>query len=95
MFWSKKKKDKKKKKQAPSVELSPEERSKQLREQAMANARAAKEHIGEETLQKIAAAMTKKQQSALEQAKKDIHSADPDKVLDELKFMMDNREKLD
>ena len=63
-----------------------------LRAQAMANVRSARAHIGEETLDKIAAAMTKKQQSAMEKAKRDIQGADVDKVLDELKFMLDTKD---
>lgn len=65
--------------------------SQKIREQALANARAARLSIGEETLEKIAAAMTKKQQSVMEQAKGQIRNADPDKVLDELLYMLKNR----
>lgn len=73
---------------------SPIERpgkSQKIREEALANARAARLSIGEDTLDKIAAAMTKKQQSVMEQAKGQIRNADPDKVLDELLFMLKNR----
>lgn len=63
-----------------------------LRAQALANLSAARANIGEETLDRIAAAMTKKQQSAMERAKRDIAGADVDKVLDELKFMLDSRD---
>ncbi|NCT41329.1 MAG: hypothetical protein GW778_06690 [Alphaproteobacteria bacterium] len=62
-----------------------------LRAQAMANVRSARAHIGEETLDRIAAAMTKKQQSATEIAKRQIQGADVDKVLDELKWMLDSK----
>lgn len=62
-----------------------------LRAQAMANVRSARAHIGEDTLDKIAAAMTKKQQSAVEVAKRQIQGADVDKVLDELKWMLDQK----
>ncbi|MFK7840288.1 MAG: hypothetical protein AB8B83_08170 [Bdellovibrionales bacterium] len=62
-----------------------------LRAKAMANVRSARAHIGEDTLDKIAAAMTKKQQSAMERAKRDIQGADVDKVLDELKWMLDSK----
>lgn len=68
-----------------------EAHSQKLRDEAMANMRAAKENLGEEAIQRITAAMTKKQQSTLEQAKRDIQAADPDKVLDELKFLMDEK----
>jgi len=63
----------------------------EIRAQAMANVRSARAHIGEETLDKIAAAMTKKQQSAMEQAKRQIQGADVNKVLDELKWMLDQK----
>ena len=63
-----------------------------IQAQAMANFSAAREQIGEETLNRIAAAMSKKQQSAMERAKRDIAGADVDKVLDELKWMLDNRD---
>lgn len=66
-------------------------KSRRIREEALANARSARLAIGEETLDKIAAAMTRKQQSAMEQAKRQIHQSDPDKVLDELLMMMRNR----
>lgn len=63
-------------------------KSQRIREEALANARAARIAIGEDTLDKIAAAMTKKQQSVVEQAKRDINKADPDKVLDELLYLL-------
>ena len=65
------------------------ERSAKIRAQALANAQAARQQIGEDTLNKIAEAMTKKQQSATEQAKAQIKDSDPDRVLDELKFLLD------
>lgn len=96
MFWSKKKKPPKKpgkQKKASKPETKGDERlsSEELRAEAMANVRAAREHIGEDTLDRIAAAMTKKQQSATEQAKAQIQSADPDRVLDEILYMLDER----
>ena len=44
--------------------------------------------IGEETLNHIRSAITKRQGSALEQAKKKIMSADKDKVRDHLSYMI-------
>lgn len=87
MFWSKKKKKVSKKKKAAKnpKALSSEE----LRAQAMENVRHAREQIGEETLDRIAAAMTKKQRSATEQAKTAIQQSDADRVADEILFMMD------
>lgn len=83
MFWGKKDKDKKSKKAAQTRE--------EVHAQALENMRAARAHIGEETLEKIAAAMTAKQKSATEQAKRQIQESDPDKVLDELLLMMKER----
>lgn len=95
MFWGKKntsKSDKRNKKSCVGREGQPLSRE-EIQAQALANARAAREQIGEDTIQKIAAAMTKKQQSAVEQAKRKIEGADLDRVLDELKFMMDEKKK--
>lgn len=60
----------------------------QIMAQAKANAAAARAEIGDETLEKIKEALLKKQQSAIEQAKKQIMAADRDKVRDNIKFMM-------
>ena len=62
-----------------------------LRAQALANAKIAREAIGEETLERIAAAMTKKQQSATEQAKRQIQNADADRVASEILAMLETR----
>ena len=78
MFWKKKKEPKK---------LSREE----LLAQAKANASKARAEIGDETLQKIAAAMQKKEQSATEQAKNKIKAMDQNKVADHLKTMIEDK----
>ncbi len=62
-----------------------------IRAQALANARKAREAIGDETLQKIAAAMQKKQQSATEQAKRQIAEVDADRVAEEILAMLETR----
>jgi hypothetical protein len=96
MFWSKKdknQKDKKQEKASAKKEESPAEKSARLREEAMKNMRAAREQIGEETLDRIAAAMLKKQQSAIEQAKNQIKSTDTNKVADELRWMLEDKKK--
>lgn len=79
MFWKKKKKVPKK--------LSREA----LIAQAKANAAKARAEIGEDTLQKIAANMRKKEQSAVEQAKEKIRQMDKDKVADHLKIMIEDK----
>jgi hypothetical protein len=63
--------------------------SAEIRAQALANARMAREAIGEETLQKIAAAIQKKQMSSVEQAKACISQTDPSRVADEIIAMLD------
>ena len=88
MFWSKKKKAKK----AEKAAKAKAEQSAKIREEAMANARAAREALGDETIQKITEAMTAMEQQSIRKAQKQIQSADPDKVLDELKFMMDQKD---
>ena len=65
--------------------------SAQIRAQALANARKAREAIGDETLQKIAAALQKKQNSATEQAKRQIAEADADRVAEEILAMLETR----
>lgn len=62
-----------------------------LRAQALANAKAARAHIGEETLDKIAAAMHKKQKSAMEQAKRNIQNADAERVAAEILLMLEEK----
>lgn len=62
-----------------------------LRAQALANAKAARAAIGEETLDKIAAAMAKKQKSAMEQAKRNIQNADAERVALEILSMLETR----
>lgn len=61
----------------------------EIRAQAMENARRARAAIGEETLQKIAAAMQKKQQSDMEKARAKIKSLDSGRVADNIKAMID------
>ncbi len=62
-----------------------------LRAQALANAKMARESIGEDTLERIAAAMAKKQNSATEQAKRKIQEADAERVASEILSMIETR----
>lgn len=62
-----------------------------LRAQALANARKAREHIGEETVQKIAAAMAKKQNNPVERAKSKIAALPSDQVTDQLLALLDDK----
>ncbi|MEM7650584.1 MAG: hypothetical protein AAF204_00690 [Pseudomonadota bacterium] len=65
--------------------------SQRIREEALANARAARENIGEDTIQKIAAAMAKKQNSPMERARAQLANADSDKIADEIMFLLDDK----
>ena len=78
MFWKKKKPVKK------TQGLTRE----QILAQAQANASAAREEIGDETLQKIKAALEKKENSALMQAKNKVKAMDDDKVRDNLSLWL-------
>lgn len=77
MFWKKKKA---KKSSKPSRE--------EIIAQATANAKAAREEIGDETLEKIKQAMMKKENSAFEQAKKKVKAMDDYKVRDNLSLWL-------
>jgi len=72
---------KKKAPKKPSIE--------DIRAQAMENVRAARENIGEETLDRIAAAMQKKQNSAVEKAKAQIKSHDINDLARELRYLIE------
>lgn len=63
------------------------ERSAALRTEAMANARAARERLGDETIQKIAETLRK--QSAGAKARELIREMDPAHVADHVKIMLD------
>ena len=68
-------------KNKPSIE--------ELRAQAIENARAAREHLGEDTIQQIAALMRKKQSSATEQAKRQIEKHSIEDLTRELRYLID------
>ena len=66
-------------------------KSAEIRAQALANARKAREAIGEEALQKIAAAIKKKQESEIEKAKAKIAETDATRVAEEILAMLETR----
>lgn len=66
---------------------------KDLRAQALANAKAAREAIGEETLQKILAAMHAHDNSPMMQAKKILLQMDKNRLNDGLLEMIRQRER--
>jgi hypothetical protein len=78
MFWNKKKNKKPK-------ALSGDE----LRAQAMENARAARENLGEDTVNRIAEIMAKKQHSPVAKAKAQIAAADQTRVEDSIRDLLD------
>lgn len=79
MFWKKKKKPKK-----PSRE--------EIIAQAKAAATAKREEIGDETLDQIRQVIMKKESSALAKAKKQVKEMDDDKVRDNLKFWLQEKD---
>lgn len=97
MFWSKNKNSDKQKKpsqkglQADSGDHSNTDKSRRLREEALTNVRTARHEIGEDALDRIAAAMNKKQHSTVERAKADIAKTDADRVKDEILLMFGDR----
>jgi len=56
--------------------------------QAMANARGARERLGDDTIQQIAAALQKKENSVTEKAKARIKAMDEGHVADNIKLII-------
>ncbi len=95
MFWSKKKAGSSK---APAGQKPPSGASSKpltqgelLRQQALAQARAARENLGEDTIARIVAAMEKKKNSPIEQAKAQIQNADAERVAIEILAMLEKQ----
>ncbi len=65
----------------------------QIMKQAMSNVRAARENIGEEALDEIAKALQKRENSAMEQARKKIRSLDQERVADNIRAMLYDEDK--
>jgi|MDTB01.1.fsa_nt_gb hypothetical protein len=78
-------KDRKAKKQAKAAE----KQSAALREEALENTRKARAAIGEDTLERIRQHLEGKENSPLEQAKRQIDAMNPDHVTDNLRHMID------
>ncbi len=66
---------------------------KDLRAQAMANAKLARDAIGNEALQKIKAAMVARESSPMVQAKKILETMETNRLNDELLAMIRDRQK--
>lgn len=76
----------KKKKEAVKAQKSAD-----LRAQALENMRGARERLGDDTIQQIAAILREKDQSALKQAEDKIKSFDKGRIADNLKVMIDDK----
>lgn len=87
----KQKKPKNKKLQASSSGGKSE--GQRLREEALANARAARENLGDETVQKIAKIMQKMETQPMKKAQEQIANADAARVADEILYMLEQRKK--
>ena len=88
MFGFGKKKKKKSKKSDKNLT-----KSERLRAEALANARAARENLGDETVQKIAKIMEKMESQPMKQAQDQIANADAQRVADEILYMLEQRKK--
>lgn len=62
-----------------------------IRAQALANARAARERLGEDTIQQIAEIISRKENNPFEQAKRKLATADSDRITDEIMFLLDEK----
>ena len=101
MFWSKNKdKDKrndtakaasKQSVEGPDKVQNASDKSQKLRAEAMANARRARESIGEDTLDKIAYIMSKKQESLIEQTKQKVAETDAERAATEILLILDEK----
>lgn len=80
---------KNKKKTQEKAAQSAAEKSAALRAEAMENARAARERLGDETIQKIAAAL--QAQSAGKQARDKIIEMDKERIAEHLRSLLDEK----
>lgn len=76
----------KKKKEAAKAQKSAD-----LRAQALENMRGARERLGDDTIQQMAAILREKDASALKQAEDKIKSFDKGRIADNLKAMIDDK----
>ena len=100
MFWFKKKKSDKQSKPATKAGSSASDgvgtknkgqrlSSEEIRAQALVNAREARQRVGDETIQRIAAALVQKKISLTEQAKEKIAQANSERVVDKIRLLLD------
>lgn len=62
-----------------------------LRAEALENARLARERLGDDTIQKIAAALSEQNKSAGKRAQEEIREMDKARIADHLKSLLDER----
>jgi len=89
MFGFGKKKSDKEKKQKVLQAGCEKSKRQRIREEALANARAARESLGEDTVQKIAEIISRKENNPFEKAIRKLETADSDRVADEILYMLD------
>jgi hypothetical protein len=77
------------KKKTPAQTNDPAARREALKAEAMANARAARAQIGDETLQKIAQALSEQNKSAGKKAQDQIRAMDKEHVANHIKSLLD------
>jgi len=66
-------------------------KSADLRAQAMENMRAARERLGDDTIQQMAANLRQQNKTDTEKAKDHIRTLDKSRIADNLKAMMDDK----
>ncbi len=86
MFWRKKNKNAGSKGGGGAKPSSAD-----IRAEALANARAARERIGDETIQRIAQALSEKENSPFEQARAKLRALDQDRLADNIRALLDEK----
>jgi hypothetical protein len=81
------------KESTPAPVAKTGDKGQDIRAQALANARAARERIGEDTIQQIAAQLKKHEAKLVEQAKRQIKTLDEAHVADHVKALLDEKKK--
>lgn len=72
-------------------EKAKAEKSAAIRAQAMENVRGARERLGDDTIQKMAAILREKEGSAMKKAEDQIKSFDKTRIADNIKTMIDDK----
>lgn len=72
-----------------SKEKAKAKKSAEVRAQALENMRGARERLGDDTIQKMAAILREKEGSAMKQAENTIRSFDKGRIADNIKYMID------